>query len=45
MRPLCVACHREVTRLHWTMGKRKPGEVVFAAFVAKKKKKKSAKRF
>lgn len=39
LRPLCQSCHREVTALHWKMGKRKvSGEVVFAAFMKMKTK-------
>jgi 5-methylcytosine-specific restriction endonuclease McrA len=38
LRPLCMPCHREVTRLHWKMGKRKvTGEVVFNTFMKNKK--------
>lgn len=38
VRPLCQACHREVTRLHWKMGKRKVnGEIVFATFMKMKR--------
>lgn len=38
VRPLCVPCHREVTALHWKMGKRKvSGEIVFARFMKMKK--------
>ena len=34
LRPLCAKCHREVTRLHWQMGKRRtPGEIVFREFM------------
>lgn len=39
LRPLCQPCHREVTALHWKMGKRKvSGEVVFATFMKMRKK-------
>ena len=38
LRPLCMPCHREVTALHWKMGKRKAtGEQVFAVFMKMKK--------
>lgn len=38
LRPLCVPCHREVTALHWKMGKRKVnGEIVFATFMKMKR--------
>lgn len=38
LRPLCQPCHREVTALHWKMGKRKvSGQVVFATFIKMKK--------
>lgn len=38
LRPLCQKCHREVTRLHWKMGKRKvSGQVVFATFMKMKR--------
>lgn len=38
LRPLCQSCHREVTALHWKMGKRKvSGEVVFATFLKMKR--------
>lgn len=40
VRPLCQTCHREVTALHWRMGRRKvSGEVVFATFMKMKRKK------
>lgn len=39
VRPLCVRCHREVTALHWKMGKRKfTGRQVFAVFMKTKRK-------
>lgn len=39
LRPLCAQCHKEVTALHWKMGKRKvTGAVVFAAFMRMKRK-------
>lgn len=39
VRPLCQACHREVTALHWKMGKRKvDGAVVFSTFMRTKRK-------
>lgn len=33
LRPLCVDCHRKVGRLHWRMGKRKSGFIVFQKFM------------
>jgi len=33
LRPLCVPCHRKVGRLHWKMGKRKSGFLVFQKYV------------
>lgn len=41
LRPLCSSCHREVSALHWKMGKRTSGYVVFAAFMKKKRAKPS----
>lgn len=38
LRPLCIKCHREVTALHWKMGKRKfSGFQVFATFMKTKR--------
>ena len=37
LRVLCPDCHKEVTDLHWKMGKTKPGIVVYNAFIQKKR--------
>lgn len=38
VRPLCPKCHREVTALHWKMGKATPGIVVYNTFILQKRK-------
>lgn len=38
LRPLCKRCHDEVGRLHWRLGKRTSGFVVFAKFMKMKQK-------
>lgn len=36
-RVLCADCHREVTALHWKMGKRTAGIVVYNTFITQKR--------
>lgn len=38
VRVLCDKCHKEVTALHWKLGKRTPGIVVYNIFIAQKRK-------